>query len=166
MVPGSSGTGSASSCVTDDSTHTGSVTAQSYPPYFSSDLCAIASAACCAAGQFSDGASCRPCGAGKYQPSSTNLAPGVIGACLTCPSGTYQNIEGQAECIKCEAGMLSNPTRTACGACLAGEYTKGSECASCPEGTFAPSAQEFTCINCAAGSSTNLVTRATSCSPW
>ena len=61
--------------------------------------------------------------------------------------------------------MLSNPTRTACGACEAGQYTAGTACIGCPEGTFAPSAQEHACITCSAGSSTNLVTSATSCSP-
>ena len=85
-------------------------------------------------------------GAGTYQPSSTDVAPGEVTECYRCVSGTYQNTEGQEKCLTCDAGMLSNPTRTACGACEAGQYTKGSACVACPRGTYAPSAQEHACI--------------------
>ena len=49
---------------------------------------------------------------GKYQASATVAGDGV--GCDTCPNGHFQNAEGAEACLKCEPGMLSNPTYTAC----------------------------------------------------
>ena len=67
-MPGTDGTGGTSGCVTDTNTHTGSVVATDHPPFYSSDLCAVASSSgCCAPGEFADPANddeCRACPAG------------------------------------------------------------------------------------------------------
>ena len=164
-MPGSGGTDGTSGCVTA-TTHTGSVAATTQQPYYTSTLCKKGSV-CCAPGQVADAtaSTCQDCAAGKYSAASTDAT--VPRLCTSCPSGTYQNSPGSANCLKCEPGMLSNPTLTACGPCQAGEFadTKAQACQSCERGTYAPSAQENACLNCAAGSSTNNVTAATQCTP-
>ena len=66
-VPGTTGTGGASGCVVDTDSFVGSVTAETFPPYYSSSICASGST-CCAAGEFADpdnNNDCRACEAGK-----------------------------------------------------------------------------------------------------
>ena len=64
-VPGTTGTKRTSGCVTDTDSFDGSVTAETFPPYYSSSICAK-SATCCPAGEFSDSNNiCRACEAGK-----------------------------------------------------------------------------------------------------
>jgi hypothetical protein len=165
-----------SGCTTDTSTHVGSVTATTQPPYFISELCATVWATCCVPGLRATGIqdddstagvneACAPCEAGKYHASATGSSASAAGVCDECPAGTFQNEEGKAGCIKCEAGMLSMGSRTACRKCEAGEFadTRAEECKTCEKGTYAPSAQENGCLACAAGSSTDLMTAATQC---
>ena len=164
-----------SGCETDTNTHVGSVTATTQPPYFISELCAIG-ATCCDPGLKATGTqdltsttesneACAPCEAGRYHASATDSSASAAGECDACPAGTFQHEEGKADCIKCEAGMLSMVSRTACRKCEAGEFadTKTEECKTCEEGTYAPSAQENACLACAAGSNTDLMTAATQC---
>ena len=91
--------------------------------------------------------------------------PACVASCVCClpllfPSKHYPG-------LKCEPGMLSNPTFTACGPCLAGQYadTELQVCGDCGRGKYAPSAQENACLPCAAGSRTNNATAATQCTP-
>ena len=163
-MPGIDGTGGTSGCVTAD-THTGSVVATTQPPYYISTLCKEGSV-CCDAGQVADvPGSCADCPSGKYTAAATDA--NVPGSCADCPLGTYQNSLGSDGCLKCEPGMLSNPTLTACGPCQPGEFadTKDQACRTCEPGTYAPSAQENACLACAAGSFTNDMTAATECTP-
>ena len=166
----------ATSGCTTASTHFGSVTATTQPPYyFISELCETG-VTCCDPGLKATGISditgtpevneaCAPCEAGRYQASATDSSASAAGVCEECPAGTFQNEEGKADCIKCEVGMLSMESRTACRKCEAGEFadTEAEECKTCEEGTYAPSAQENACLACAAGSSTDLMTAATQC---
>ena len=68
-VPGTIGTGGASGCAVNTILSTGSVTAESFPPYYSSSMCG-SGLTCCVAGEFADPANnddCRVCPAGKKE---------------------------------------------------------------------------------------------------
>ena len=52
----------------------------------------------CNKGFFKSSNACFPCIPGSFSPG-----PGLIGACLNCPSGTYQSSQGAQSCLACQA---------------------------------------------------------------
>jgi hypothetical protein len=62
-------------------------------------------------------------------------------ACLVCPAGTTQPLEGKTSCDLCEEGSFSGGTGTTtpCQKCLPGSFQTGigkSFCSSCSPGSF------------------------------
>ena len=106
IVPGTDGTGGNSGCTTDNS-FTGTVEATDTPPYFISTLCAQGET-CCKPGEYSNGASCEACAAGKYNSLSRPITENV--PCTECSAGRFQNSFGQASCAKCTLDCASEST--------------------------------------------------------
>ena len=63
----------------------------------------------CPKGRFKRGNTCQNCTLGRYQDQRATYVTGSnqVG-CKQCPSGQYQNINGQISCKKCSAGFSTN----------------------------------------------------------
>jgi hypothetical protein len=81
-------------------------------------------------------AMCTACPIGSYGINTTS-----VNDCLSCPSGTYNNLLGQINCTNCPSGTFSNITNSnnsnSCIKCPPGSYSnEGSNlCTLCPPGT-------------------------------
>ena len=139
----------------------------------------------CTAGRFgaADGAKCKDCPVGSYQPDELNIIPTT---CSSCPRGFYQRNVGSSSCELCLPGRyqanvssidchkcgINNFTdthtgvRDKCDVCPAGYDTAGEEgqsyCQSCAVGKFGVH-KGSTCIQCEKGQFTNS-SRSTICS--
>jgi len=103
-----------------------------------------------------------------------------IRACVPCQIGTYQPLNDQTSCLKCDAGKTTESilakTKTACsvttvsGGCPAGTQfdkarageSKDDACRDCSQG-FANTEVGAICVQCSKGKYTTLATKATSC---
>jgi len=99
-----------------------------------------------------------PEGAYAYSPGATNYywclkGYYCTGATLTaCPSGTYQDVTGQASCKRCPAGQYStSTTANMCTACPAGSFCSNSIKSLCPAGKYTDLSGQSTCITCTDG---------------
>ena len=174
-MPGTDGTGGTSGCVTDTNTHTGSVVATDHPPFYSSDLCAVASSSgCCAPGEFADAANGNAWsvneGGAPIQPQAPPVSAiaGIKSSPRTfptsslrnstpCLAGTYQASATDAgnpvPCSACPAGTFQNsPGASACSKCPAGQLSRPDRtaCGPCSAGEFADTELQ-TCVACPAG---------------
>lgn len=112
------------------------------------------------------------CAAGTYNPT-----PGAVSieACRQCPSGYYQNLEGQEACKLCESGTYTDKNgSTQCMACPAGKYcldgcSRAHGDGVCPAGTYSilGTGKSFSCTHCDAGTYNVMLgsTMASACLP-
>ncbi|XP_073072260.1 signal peptide, CUB and EGF-like domain-containing protein 2 isoform X6 [Manis javanica] len=108
----------------------------------------------CGLGQGHVGDQCVSCRAGTYYD-------GVQERCLLCPSGTFQNEEGQITCEPCPRPENPGSLKTSeawnvseCGAlCQPGQYSADgfAPCQLCALGTFQPEAGRTSCFPCGGG---------------
>ncbi|XP_053490767.1 signal peptide, CUB and EGF-like domain-containing protein 2 isoform X4 [Ictalurus furcatus] len=112
----------------------------------------------CGPGQVLRDRKCANCGVGTYHSSEQ-------GRCVPCPSGTYQDEEGQLVCEVCPGPKGRAIPRTAgarsvaeCGGqCSPGHFSHDGvvPCRPCPRGSYQPEVGRTSCLPCGG----NLVTR-------
>jgi hypothetical protein len=134
----------------------------------------------CEAGKY--GAVCDMCARGMYRPGGNAISAVT---CFACPTGTFQNAEGQASCLPCTPGQFSNATgllqchecaagraskivarNNTCDICPAGEYQAngGSTlCQKCTPGRYQVEEEQKQCLDCEIGKSSSLKSRTTGC---
>lgn len=99
------------------------------PGYYNvSDECVL-----CDAGSQCDGLQSQLCNIGKY---STSMGAST---CLTCPSATFNNLQGTTTCVSCGIGSYS--TNSICLSCAAGTFQSivgATTCTNCSANTFCP----------------------------
>ncbi|XP_019637817.1 PREDICTED: sushi, von Willebrand factor type A, EGF and pentraxin domain-containing protein 1-like [Branchiostoma belcheri] len=102
---------------------------------------------------------CVDCPVGTYYTDVSGEA-----TCDVCPLGSYQDEEGQTECIQCEPGFFTagnnSKNATDCrGQCPPGAYSEtGLEtCMFCPKGTYQNQEGATECIACEEGTTTGEV---------
>jgi len=103
----------------------------------------------CASGTVLIGEFCQSCPVKKYYDS-------LLGACVTCALGTFQNETGQTSCKKCAKGYYQNISAgatecTPCGLGTFADNTMTENCVRCPKGTFAGSLGSESCARCDIG---------------
>eukprot|EP00943_MAST-04B_sp_MAST-4B-sp1_P001524 g1524.t1 len=97
--------------------------------------------------------SCFLCEKGKFSAKK-----GLPTGCRDCNLGTYNELEGQLDCLLCEPGTYENEVgRSICKKCAKGRYNNGKQqisetsCVSCELGKFNDNYGATTCITCKAG---------------
>ncbi|XP_078696559.1 sushi, von Willebrand factor type A, EGF and pentraxin domain-containing protein 1-like isoform X3 [Branchiostoma floridae x Branchiostoma belcheri] len=113
----------------------------------------------CDRGQILEDNLCVDCPVGTYYTDVSGEA-----TCDVCPLGSYQDEEGQTECIQCEPGFFTagnnSKNATDCrGQCPQGTYSEtGLEtCMFCPKGTYQNQEGATECIACEEGTTTGEV---------
>ncbi|XP_022803614.1 uncharacterized protein LOC111340956 [Stylophora pistillata] len=108
----------------------------------------------CGPGQIYKNAYCLNCSSGMFLNKTTEK-------CQDCPRGTYQDSEGQEQCLPCPPGTSTIETRTAhrisCfGFCKAGSYSPtGLEpCLPCDKGFYQEMDGQKNCLRCAVNQTT------------
>jgi len=93
---------------------------------------------------------CNQCVAGTYDDDGVTNTP-----CKSCPTGQFQDQDGQTGCKTCAAGSEVNVAATQCNQCVAGTYdddgVPSTACQSCPAGQFQDAAGQTGCKTCVAG---------------
>jgi len=105
-------------------------------------------------GSTSERTKCVKCPAGtRYDKDSR--------ACKVCSIGTYQELDGQSDCKKCQNGFSTHGYKasnyTACKEiCKPGTYSRDglATCLACPKGTYQPLANSTQCMPCPSGKGT------------
>eukprot|EP01022_Parablepharisma_sp_SALTPOND_P023128 TRINITY_DN47_c0_g6_i1.p1 TRINITY_DN47_c0_g6~~TRINITY_DN47_c0_g6_i1.p1 ORF type:complete len:4331 (-),score=484.04 TRINITY_DN47_c0_g6_i1:2741-15733(-) len=114
----------------------------------------------CDEGYYCDGGDTAPRPTSKRCAKGQKCPKGSVEA-KDCPAGTYQDSEGQGDCIPCPRGFFCTSKSTGFDTsqdCPAGHYcpegTKSSTEHPCPEGTYNPNMNAFDvaqCIKCDPG---------------
>jgi hypothetical protein len=94
------------------------------------------------------------CPAGTFGPT---LGATSQDACVNCPIGTYQDMDGSYECKVCDENTFASaPGATQCTACGDGYQVSGEGsnfCNPCSAGTYRLAAESETCKPCRPGTS-------------
>jgi hypothetical protein len=94
------------------------------------------------------------CPAGTFGPT---VGANSVDACVNCPIGTYQDMDGSYECLVCDENTFASaPGATQCTACGDGYQVSGEGsnfCNPCSAGTYRLAAESETCQPCRPGSS-------------
>ncbi|XP_077868956.1 sushi, von Willebrand factor type A, EGF and pentraxin domain-containing protein 1-like, partial [Saccoglossus kowalevskii] len=109
----------------------------------------------CLPGQVLKDNLCVYCASGEYHDMSSDT-------CKKCTVGSYQDKQGQTECVACSPDKTTQGTGNAlssmCSAkCAIGEYNNGGKCDACPVGMYQDEIGKFTCKACPTGMSTYQV---------
>nr|XP_051685377.1 signal peptide, CUB and EGF-like domain-containing protein 1 isoform X2 [Oryctolagus cuniculus] len=105
----------------------------------------------CTTGQVLQDGKCTACGPGTY-------FSGEPSQCVPCPSGTYQDMEGQLSCTPCPSsdglGLAGAHNVSQCGGqCPPGFFSADGfkPCQACPVGTYQPEPGRTGCFPCGGG---------------